>query len=185
MKKVLLILSLVLSFLMMGCSSTKWIVQAKNTHLETPNKDLIVEYIEPVKVWAFINSSNCGTKVKLENTTNKIISIDLDASSVTYRTSEGIYTSRLFYSYNFLSEMPELLNKKLVIPPKTTINVDLYPLDFMSNKIYKNKVVGININHFYSSINTLQLVLGYSINNQKDLKNLIVSYDLESVQVPK
>ena len=83
MKKILLGFCLCLSFLLTGCSSTKWIVQAKNTHLETPNKDLIVEYIEPVEVWAFINALNCGTKVKLENTTDKIISIDLDSSSMT------------------------------------------------------------------------------------------------------
>lgn len=185
MKKVLILICLSLCFLLTGCSSTKTIIKAKNTRVETLNKDLVVEYIEPVEVWAFISTLNCGTKVKLENTTDKIISIDLDSSSITYRTSEGVYTSRLFYSYNFLSEMPELLNKKLVIPPKTTIKVDLYPLDFMSNNIYRDKVVGIDVNHSYSSINTLQLVLGYTTNNNKNLKNLIVSYDLESIQVPK
>lgn len=182
-KKKLIGVSLGLCLLLTGCTSTKMIIQAKNTQVEASNKDLSVKYIEPVEVWSRLFAINCGTKVSLENSTDKVIAIDLDNSSITYKTAKGVYTSGVFYSYNFLSEMPKLLNRNLVIPPKTTIQVDLYPSDFMSNSVYKDKITGINIKHFYSDINTLQLVLSYSTDN-KNLKNIIVSYELESIEVP-
>ena len=181
MKKVLLALSLSLSFLLTGCSPT--LRQVKEAQIERPSEELQVQFVSTAQLQAQgIVFREAGIVIEVKNTSKSMISLNLNNSSMTLSGVNGDNTSRIISGNDRIKNVNSIV-PNVVIPPNATIKLTLYPADLLEANYSYGQIVGFRVNPPFETVTKVRLALAYhnEVGNELNLgktKYFMASYSL-------
>lgn len=187
MKKVSLIFTIFISLFFMGCSSTQPTRVATGVQIERVSKELDVQLISTAKLFenSYIGiSKEGGITLNVTNKTDDVIIINLGHSSMTLQgISMEPNTSRVVSGNDRIKNLGEA-SSNLILPPKGSMRITLYPSDLMDPQYNGyGTLLGFKITPAFKSYNKIKLLLAYYVEEGKEMnlaknKYFIANYTL-------